>query len=213
MPKEEVGRTLIVVGRDDVRGSLPGPCQSFVYDYTGLYPIVDTLPGITEDSIYIDTLLKEAGMKVIDYGWGNWQDGPRMINMKLALETCTCTVTKLYLFHDELPDGYWNSRIIERVVCNVPDSLVPRWTDDKHMQAHRFSSHHRAQVLASDSCGCFHCKRIFTSREVSEWVDPDESGLGQTALCPYCGIDAVIYRISGYPFDKEFLTRMNRHWF
>lgn len=121
-------RTLIVVGRDEVRGSLPDPCERYVYDYTGLYPIIDSLPTITEDSIYIDTLLKERGMKVIDYGWGNWQLGPRMINMKLALGACTCNVTKAYFLNERLPDSSWNARITERVICNVPDSLVPWWT-------------------------------------------------------------------------------------
>jgi len=93
------------VGRKEAQGSLPDPCTSFVYEYTGLYPIIDTLPVITEDSIYMDMLLKEMGMNVIDYGWGNWQLGPRMINMKLALGTCTCDVTKAYFLHEQLPDS------------------------------------------------------------------------------------------------------------
>lgn len=213
IPTDSVHRTLIAAGREEVRGSLPGPCASFVYDYSGLHSVVDTLPAITDDSIYIDTLLKEMGMKLVDFGWGNWQEGPRMMTMKLALDACTCTVTKAYFFQDELPDGHWNARIMERVVCNVPDSLVPWWTGEQHIEAHRFSSHHRAQVLASDSCGCFYCLRLFPSSDVDHWTDADSLDVGQTAMCPHCDIDAVIPRIPGYPFDKRFLARMNRYWF
>jgi hypothetical protein len=36
---------------------------------------------------------------------------------------------------------------------------------------------------------------------------------GQTALCPKCGIDAVIGSASGYPISREFLAEMHRHWF
>ena len=34
-----------------------------------------------------------------------------------------------------------------------------------------------------------------------------------TAVCPYCGIDAVIGESSGYPITAEFLKRMRKRWF
>ena len=36
---------------------------------------------------------------------------------------------------------------------------------------------------------------------------------GSTALCPRCGIDAVIGSESGYPVTKRFLERMQAQWF
>ena len=51
---------------------------------------------------------------------------------------------------------------------------------------------HREDVLGSTVCGCFYCCAEFEPGEIHEWVDADEQGLGQTALCPRCGIDAVI---------------------
>ena len=53
----------------------------------------------------------------------------------------------------------------------------------------------------------------YSPREIEEWVDADETGEGQTALCPRCGIDSVIGSASGYPITKEFLEAMNRRWF
>ena len=78
--------------------------------------------------------------------------------------------------------------------------------------AHRNSSNHRDELLASKSCGCFYCLRIFSPGKVEEWVD-EIDGLGTTALCPYCGIDSVIGSGSGYPITEEFLKAMHRHWF
>jgi hypothetical protein len=54
---------------------------------------------------------------------------------------------------------------------------------------------------------------VFPPSEIEEWVDADEQGIGQTALCPNCGIDSVIGSKSGYPTTKEFLQAMGEHWF
>lgn len=81
-----------------------------------------------------------------------------------------------------------------------------------HIRAHRHSIRHREEVLASDLCGCFYCLAIFPPSEIEDWVDEWE-GVGQTALCPRCGIDSVIGSESGYPNTQEFLARMQAHWF
>jgi hypothetical protein len=36
-------------------------------------------------------------------------------------------------------------------------------------------------------CGCFCCLQTFPAAEVVDWIDD-----GETPLCPYCGIDAVL---------------------
>jgi hypothetical protein len=86
--------------------------------------------------------------------------------------------------------------------------------------AHRHSIRHRAELEASESCGCFFCLAIFPPAEITEWIDAPrgtpaelEEALGQTALCPRCGIDSVIGSASGYPITAEFLRRMEAHWF
>lgn len=81
-----------------------------------------------------------------------------------------------------------------------------------HIRAHRHCSHHRVEVLASAQCGCFYCGAMFSPSEIDEWVD-DWTGVGQTAMCPRCGIDAVIGSESGYPVTPEFLAAMHTHWF
>jgi len=79
--------------------------------------------------------------------------------------------------------------------------------------AHDASSNHRSQVLESETCGCFYCLEQYSPRAIEEWVDADETGAGQTALCPICGIDSVIGSASGFPITREFLEAMHRRYF
>jgi hypothetical protein len=74
--------------------------------------------------------------------------------------------------------------------------------------AHGHCSDHRAEVMSSQTCGCFYCKETFGPAEIVEWVDD-----GKTALCPRCGIDSVIGSESGFPLTQDFLSEMNRYWF
>jgi len=86
-------------------------------------------------------------------------------------------------------------------------------TTPDHIRAHRHSIRHRAEVEASESCGCFYCLTIFVPAGITAWIDKDFQGVGQTALCPHCGIDSVVGSESGYPITAEFLTTMKNHWF
>ena len=74
--------------------------------------------------------------------------------------------------------------------------------------AHQHSSKHRAEILASDICGCFYCEKTFRAQEIADWTDNQE-----TALCPKCGIDSVIGSASGFPINTQFLHQMCEHWF
>lgn len=80
------------------------------------------------------------------------------------------------------------------------------------IKAHKFSSHHRESILKSKKCGCFYCLHIFLPNEIQMWVDEDEKGIGQTAICPYCSIDSVIGD-SIIDFNDNFLKEMKAHWF
>jgi len=85
-------------------------------------------------------------------------------------------------------------------------------TTPGYIRAHTHSMHNRDELLSGERCGCFYCVAIFSPEEVKEWVD-EEKGIGQTALCPKCGIDAVIGSKAGYPVTAEFLGIMKTHWF
>jgi hypothetical protein len=77
-----------------------------------------------------------------------------------------------------------------------------------YQEAHQLSIHHRTDILRSERCGCFYCLRIFLPSEIEEWVDD-----GQTALCPYCGIDSVLGSASGIEISQDFLGQMRERYF
>jgi len=52
------------------------------------------------------------------------------------------------------------------------------------------SSSHRKRLLASEVAVCYYCFAEFAPDVISEWCDGDDQD--QTAICPYCGVDAVV---------------------
>jgi hypothetical protein len=88
---------------------------------------------------------------------------------------------------------------LERLKAAMPADIVA---------AHEHASQHRTEVLSGEQCGCFYCGATFPPAEITKWVDN-----GGTALCPRCGIDAVLSSASGLPLSKNFLDQMNKHWF
>lgn len=75
--------------------------------------------------------------------------------------------------------------------------------------AHARCTGHRERLLRDTTCGCFHCLRKFQPSEIEAWI---EDG-GGTAICPYCGVDAVIGSYAGFPLTDEFLRQMQDYWF
>lgn len=73
-----------------------------------------------------------------------------------------------------------------------------------YQEAYKHSINHRESLIKDKVCGCFYCLSIFNPIEIEVWV-PDTTG---TALCPRCGMDAVIGESSGYPITPQFLRGM-----
>jgi hypothetical protein len=77
----------------------------------------------------------------------------------------------------------------------------------KSVKPYAAASHHRAQVLRSSTCGCFHCLSTFSPMSITHWVDD-----GTTALCPVCGVNAVIGSDSGSLITRELLEELQHQW-
>jgi hypothetical protein len=82
---------------------------------------------------------------------------------------------------------------------------------DDILDAHDKSGATKDEVKDSQMCGCFHCEKIYPTKEairnVENWA-PEHM-----MICPYCGIDAVLCDNSGYPITLEFLQIMRLFWF
>lgn len=79
-------------------------------------------------------------------------------------------------------------------------------------QAHRHCNHHRYEIISSEICACFYCFAVFKPEAIEIWVD-EQDGVGQTAVCPMCFVDAVIGSSSRLPLDNAFLKMMHEYWF
>ena len=92
---------------------------------------------------------------------------------------------------------------------HVPQPRAPKPPPDPTvLEAHAHANKHRSELQASTHCGCFFCFRQFGFGDITKWIDAN-----QTALCPKCGIDAVIGSSSGYVISDVFLRKMHLHWF
>jgi hypothetical protein len=71
---------------------------------------------------------------------------------------------------------------------------------------HSRASNNEIEILHSKTCSCFFCRQTYSAREVNDWIN-DKRGV--TAICPECGVDAVIGDGGGEPLSKDVLKELN----
>lgn len=76
------------------------------------------------------------------------------------------------------------------------------------IKLHKCGIYNREKIEHTDLCGCFYCKKTFQPNEIKQWTDE-----GQTAICPKCGVDSVIYNDSEYMITQEDLGILNKYYF
>jgi hypothetical protein len=87
---------------------------------------------------------------------------------------------------------------------------VMRTRIDREREAsllHRHTRANRMELEASEVCGCIACERIYFPSEVVRWA------ADETAVCPHCGVDAVVGSASGIPIMPGVLRRAHARWF
>ena len=93
-------------------------------------------------------------------------------------------------------------------------------------EIHKHSTNHRDSVEKPDAViGCFYCLTLFSLNGMKfaergsgrcfldgpkelEWIDG-----GETLLCPFCGIDAILSTADVWPITKKMLKEMYSYWF
>ena len=134
---------------------------------------------------------------------------------------------KFYKETYDIPGGHCLSEAAaKKIMTEIAPMLIARFKarrglghivrkglsmQEKLVFAHLLSMRNDPAVNASEKCGCFWCERIFPATEVRECYR--EVGNGLTAICPYCGIDAVLADASGVEVSPEFLHKMHKAWF
>lgn len=97
----------------------------------------------------------------------------------------------------------------------VPDDAaanVPYLDYKARRVLNRLTAYGRPTIEGSSlRCGCFHCGSTFPASEIADWL-PEEDG-ADTALCPYCGCDSVLYDTKELPLSTVLLSSMYTDWF
>ena len=81
-------------------------------------------------------------------------------------------------------------------------------TKEEMKGIHSHTLRNRKEIEASDNCVCISCCEIFYAAAVEDYIDE-----GETALCPICGIDAVIGDCTGISMDTETVNELNKEFF
>ena len=102
---------------------LRNPCDTFSVEIDGLYPILTILPNAMDETCMMTQKLKKKGFTINQGGRGNWQYGPRILTFSATKGAFKCTIYKLYYTNEEMPDGYFNLRVTEKVICNTSRAL------------------------------------------------------------------------------------------
>lgn len=94
-------------------------CDKISIELIGLYKITDTLESNKNESTLSGKYLESEGFVNTTAGIGNWDKGPRMLNVKYERDSCFCNVYKKYYYNEMTSDGSYNLRITERIICNT----------------------------------------------------------------------------------------------
>lgn len=65
----------------------------------------------------------------------------------------------------------------------------------------------KSLVQRSDKVGCYHCSKIFDSKEIVQFTDK-----GETAICPHCNVDSIVTS-SDFDLTEDMMKKLNDHWF
>jgi len=121
-----------------------------------------------------------------------------------------------YVLANQRIDGWWLLEDdADPAVLIGPDGTVVS-DEGELLAARQHANNNRAEIEASDLCGCFYCLATFKPKAITDWLDWDAGELnsdGTTATCPLCDMDAVLGSASGIPIAREFLRRMYERWF
>lgn len=99
----------------------------------------------------------------------------------------------------------WQDEVLKEYIEFIKKT---KFSETDLIRAHTCCAKNREQLKKTKKCGCIYCLKIFDTAEIKEWCDD-----GQTAICPHCKIDSILYDNPYYPITEEFLKIMKEHWF
>ena len=83
-------------------------------------------------------------------------------------------------------------------------------TEEQSKLYHSHTIRNRNEINQSECCHCISCTKSYPSPIVMDFI---KDGDGETALCPYCGVDSVIGDACSLLLNPEILKALNKRWF
>ena len=73
---------------------------------------------------------------------------------------------------------------------------------------HTYSANNKRTIALASKCYCFHCLAVLEPEAITDYL-ADE----QTAICPKCGVDAILPDSIEETIDENIIAEMNAYWF
>lgn len=109
----ETGWNYKEVERKNIGSLLLNICSTSDLEFIDLYPTLDSIASDKYESLILVDSLKTKGFQVIEWGRGNWMEGPRIVSFTMSDQQCECQVDKLYYSIDQ--KGKY--KVTERIKC------------------------------------------------------------------------------------------------
>lgn len=84
-------------------------------------------------------------------------------------------------------------------------------TDFPLMRLHMETVGNGERARRAGTCACFHCGERFAADEISRFADEPDGR--KTAVCPCCGVDAVLTDMDALPLTDQLVSEMNERFF
>ena len=110
----------------------------------------------------------------------------------------------------ELLDGMNNPNFLQKDSAAADEDKA--WTIPELNAFYTLSIRNEESIRKSNLCGCFHCISILAATEFKSSQMVVEKDGFKTAICPICGIDAVLGDAS-VEITAEILEALNEHYF
>lgn len=98
-------------------------------------------------------------------------------------------------------------RFIPKGYPMTPEGRIEK-EDDKLKDAHLHTFGNRSEIDRSKTCYCLSCQTIFKPEEVTDYADG-----GETVICPYCDVDAVLGDGCGFKLADDLLDSLHNKYF
>lgn len=72
----------------------------------------------------------------------------------------------------------------------------------------KLAMHNKINLKQAKDCVCYYCFKNFDFENIKEWVDNND-----TAICPFCSVDAVIPVYEKKDKEIMFLSKVHKYWF